>query len=60
LKSSSVSDSAAGFELVNQLAGKVPRLEKIAADQGYKAGFIDYGNATHQWNVEIAQRPESA
>jgi transposase len=55
-----VSDTAAGCKLVDQLAGKVPRLQKIAADHGYKAGFVDYVNQTYQWQVEIAQRPESA
>jgi transposase len=56
----SVSDSAAGCHLVEELTGKVPRLEKITADHGYKASFIDYVNTTHSWQVEIAQRPESA
>jgi transposase len=57
--SAGVSDSAAGCELVDQLAGKVPRLEKIAADHGYKTGFTDHVNTSYKWQVEIAQRPES-
>jgi transposase len=56
----SVSDTAAGCQLVNELVGKVPRLEKIAADHGYKVSFIDHVNTVHHWQVEIAQRPESA
>jgi transposase len=55
----SVSDTAAGCQLIDQLKGKVPRLKKIAADHGYKAGFTDYVNTTCHWQVEIAQRPES-
>ncbi len=56
----SVSDTAAGCQLVDQLKGKVPRLKKIAADHGYKAGFIDHVSIHCGWEVEIAQRPESA
>jgi transposase len=55
----SVSDTAAGLELVGQLKGKVPRLKKIVADHGYKTGFVDQVNTTHHWQVEIAQRRES-
>ena len=55
-----VSNTAAGCKLTDQLAGKVSRLEKIAADPGYKASFVDYLNTTYQWPVEIAQRPELA
>jgi transposase len=57
--SAGVSDSAAGCKLSDRLKGKVPRLEKIAADHGYKASFTDYVNTSYQWQVEIAQRPES-
>jgi transposase len=57
--SAGVSDSAAGCQLVDLLKGKVPRLEKIAADHGYKASFTDHVNKGYQWQVEIAQRPES-
>jgi transposase len=58
--SAGVSDSAAGLELVDRLKGKVPRLEKIAADQAYKAGFTEHVRVHCHWQVEIAQRPESA
>jgi transposase len=56
----SVSDTAAGCQLVDQVKGKAPRLQKIAADHGYKSGFIVYVSTNQQWSIEIAQRPESA
>jgi transposase len=59
VSSAGVSDSAAGCELVDQLQGKVPRLEKLAADQAYKASFIEHVHKNYCWSVEIAQRPES-
>jgi transposase len=56
----SFSDTAADLPLVDQLKGKVPRLKKITADHGYKAGFIDHMSNHYGWTVEIAQIPESA
>ena len=43
---------------MDRLTGKVPWLKVIAADQGYKVSFIDYGQEKG-WRVEIAQKPES-
>ncbi len=57
--SAKVSDTTAGCELVDQLKGKVPRLEKITADHGYKSTFTDYVHTHYPWKVEIVQRPES-
>lgn len=55
-----VSDTAAGCELADRLQGKVPRLEKIAADNGYRTTFTDYVAGKYEWEVEIKQKPESA
>lgn len=53
-----VSDNEAGRLVVDRLKGKVPHLEVIAADHGYKVSFIEHVQATG-WRVEIAQKPES-
>ncbi len=55
-----VSDNAAGILAMEQLRGKVPRLEKIAADAGYKKTFVEYAKNSFNYEVEIAQKPESA
>lgn len=44
---------------VDLLKGKVPRLEKIAADRGYKNAFCEHVKINYKWEVEIAQKPES-
>jgi len=54
-----VSDNEAGRLVVDRLRGKVPRLEVIAADHGYKVSFIEHVETQHGWRVEIAQKPES-
>lgn len=54
-----VSDNQAGIEALEQLAGKVPRLQKIAADSGYKGTFITHVQQVYGWQVEIAQKTES-
>ncbi|TKT92584.1 hypothetical protein FDK13_07110 [Dyadobacter frigoris] len=38
----------------------MPDLQKITADNGYKITFIDYVIKEYKWEVEIAQKPESA
>lgn len=48
-----VSDTEAGSQLADRLHGKVPRLQKIAADHGYRTTFIDYVENTYGWQVEI-------
>lgn len=55
-----VSDNQGGCELIDRLTGKVPRMQKIAADHGYKESFIEYVSAQTGWEVEIVQRPETA
>ncbi|MBC3789512.1 IS5 family transposase [Spirosoma utsteinense] len=54
-----VSDNEAGRLVVDRLRGKVPRLEVIAADHGYKVSFIEHVES-NGWQVEIAQKPESS
>ena len=55
-----VSDNQAGILAVDLLKGKVPRLQKITADMGYKNTFVEYVSSTCEWEVEIAQKPESS
>lgn len=55
-----VSDTEASCKLVDSLDGKVPRLEKIAADQGYCTTFVEHVEGNYAWKVEIRQKPESA
>ncbi len=57
--SANTSDNEAGKLVVDRLKGKVPRLKVIAADQGYKVSFSEYAKQK-DWQVEIAQKPESA
>ncbi|TAE19448.1 MAG: IS5 family transposase [Bacteroidetes bacterium] len=59
VSSANTSDNEAGRQAVDRLKGKVPRLEVIAADQGYKVSFIEHVEKEHGWSVEIAQKPES-
>ena len=54
-----VSDTEAGRLVVDRLQGKVPRLEVIAADHGYKVSFIEHVERQYGWKVEIVQKPES-
>ena len=58
--SANTSDNEAGRLVVDRLRGKVPRLEVIAADHGYKVSFIEHVEEQHGWRVEIAQKPESS
>ncbi|SFF56705.1 transposase, partial [Thermoflexibacter ruber] len=48
-----------GIAAIEQLSGKVPRLQKIAADSGYKDSFITHVQEVYGWEVEIGQKPES-
>lgn len=54
-----ISDNQGGRMLVERLKGKVPRMQKITADHGYKESFIEYATEQTGWEVEIVQRPES-
>jgi putative transposase len=54
-----ISDNQAGILAVNLLKGKVPRLQKVTADMGYKNTFQEYIELNYRWEVEIAQKPES-
>jgi len=55
-----ISDNQAGILTVDLLKGKVPRLQKIAADAGYKKAFCEHVETNYRWEVEIAQKPESS
>ena len=55
----SVSDNEAGRLVIDRLKGKVPRLEVIAADHGYKVSFIEHVEA-EGWRVEIAPQRRTA
>lgn len=54
-----ISDNQAGILAVNLLKEKASRLEKITADMGYKNTFIEHINLNYNWEIEIAQKPES-
>jgi transposase len=56
--SAQTSDNEGGKQLIDQLAGKVPRVELLAVDNGYKVAFEEYANKKG-YRVEIAQRPPS-
>ena len=55
-----VSDNQAGIQAVEKLKGKVPRLQKITADNGYKTTFLEHVIKKFKLKVEISQKPESA
>lgn len=57
--SAGTSDNQAGIQALADLKGKVPRLQKIIGDQGYKTTFIEHTHEAYGWKVEIAQKPES-
>ena len=57
--SAATSDNEAGKLVVDRLRGKVPRLEVIAADHGYKVSFVEHVEGEYGWRVDIAQKPES-
>ncbi len=50
-----VFDNQAGVETIEKLKGKVPRLQKITAHNGYKTTFIEHVNKEFKWKVEIAR-----
>lgn len=54
-----ISDNQAGILAVDLLKGKVPRLQKITADMGYKNTFQEHIEESYKWKIEIAQKPES-
>lgn len=54
-----ISDNQAGILAVELLNGKVPRLQKITADMGYKVAFKEHVESNYKWTVEVMQKPES-
>ncbi len=59
ITAANISDNQAGILATNLLQDKVPRLQKITADMGYKNTFVNYVNTEYRLEVEIAQKPES-
>lgn len=60
ITAANISDNQGGVELIKKLQGKVPRMKRIVTDHGYKETFIEYVETKTNWDVEIAQRPESS
>ena len=54
-----ISDNQAGILAVDLLNGKVPRLQKITADMGYKVAFKEHIESNYKWTIDIMQKPES-
>ena len=54
-----ISDNQVGILAVDLLDGKVPRLQKITADMGYKVAFKEHIESNYKWTVEVMQKPES-
>jgi len=55
-----ISDNQAGILAVDLLKGKVPRLQKITADMGYKNTFTAYVSGTYGWEIDIAPQRRTA
>ncbi|MDQ4146720.1 MAG: IS5 family transposase [Pseudomonadota bacterium] len=52
----SIQDTNSAAMIATRVQGKLPRIRKIIADQGYKQQFIAWFFTTLQWMVEIVQR----
>src|SRR3712207_4899015 len=52
----SVQDTNSAAMLGGRVQGKVPRIQKMIADQGYKQQVIAWFLTTLQWGAEIVQR----
>ena len=57
--SAGMSDNQAGIVALESLKGKVPRLQTIIGDHGYKTTFIQHAYEEYNGKVEIAQKPET-
>lgn len=60
ITSANTSDNEAVKLVVDRLRSKVPRLQILAPNHGYKVSFIEYIEEQSGWQVEIVQKPESA
>ncbi len=60
VSSAGLSDNQAGIQALEVLKGKVPRLQKIIGDQGYKTAFIEHADKEYGWKVEIAPQRRTA
>jgi len=56
--SAGISDNQAGIQALEDLKGKVPRLQKIIGDQGYKTTFIEHAQREYSWKVEPGRRSD--
>ncbi len=56
MTNASVQDANSASIIGGRLHKKLPRLQKILADQGYKEQFVTWFLTAFQWVVEIVQR----
>ncbi len=52
-------DGEGAKPLVAVLKDRLPRLELVWVDGGYKRGFIEWAAATLGWRVEVVQHPDA-
>jgi putative transposase len=52
-----LSDTEMGCELFKKIKDKLPRLEKLLVDAGYKGTFVDQAKEILNVTVEISSRP---
>jgi putative transposase len=53
-----LSDNQAGVRALESLKGKVPRLQIIISDHGYKATFIQHAYEKYGWKIESGRRSD--
>lgn len=53
----SMQESEAGLGILVDLQAKTSRLEKVYADQGYKAWLVEWCQRWKTWVLEIVQKP---
>ena len=58
VSAASVQDSDGGEILLDSIKDKLPRLEKVWVDQGYKQWLIDLVNESFSFVLETVKRPE--
>ncbi len=56
--SAGLSDNQAGIQALEALKGKVPRLQKIIGDHGYKTTFIEHADKEYGWKIEPGRRSD--
>ncbi len=53
-------DSDGAKLVLRRALGRLPRLQKIWVDQGYKQHFVDWAQAVRDWVIEVVARPTGA